>query len=116
MPVGEKTLFCTGAGGFIGRYILSHYLEKEECDVYLLENGRFRERLEHYLDEQVRARDAGCRSAADRRRGVSRAGTGAARGCTRAGRVTRGEGNAGNRRLGNRLNVFAGHSSRRYST
>ncbi len=50
----EKALFCTGAGGFIGRYILSHYLEKEECDVYLLENGRFQERLEAYLDEQVR--------------------------------------------------------------
>jgi len=49
----EKALFCTGAGGFIGRYILSHYLEKEECDVYLLENGRFQERLEAYLDEQV---------------------------------------------------------------
>jgi len=52
--MSEKALFCTGAGGFIGRYILSHYLEKEECDVYLLENGRFQERLEAYLDEQVR--------------------------------------------------------------
>jgi len=51
--MSEKALFCTGAGGFIGRYILSHYLEKEECDVYLLENGRFQERLEAYLDEQV---------------------------------------------------------------
>jgi thioester reductase-like protein len=44
--MSEKALLCTGAGGFIGRYLLSHYLEKEECDVYLLENGRFRERLE----------------------------------------------------------------------
>jgi thioester reductase-like protein len=52
--MSEKALFCTGAGGFIGRYILSHYLEKEECDVYLLENGRFQERLEAYLDEQIR--------------------------------------------------------------
>ena len=49
--MGEKALFCTGAGGFIGRYILSHYLEKEECDVYLLENGRFQERLEAYLNQ-----------------------------------------------------------------
>jgi thioester reductase-like protein len=53
--MGEKALFCTGAGGFIGRHILAHYLAKEECDVYLLENGRFQERLEAYLDEQVRA-------------------------------------------------------------
>jgi len=52
--MSEKALFCTGAGGFIGRYILSHYLEKQECDVYLLENGRFQERLEAYLDEQIR--------------------------------------------------------------
>jgi thioester reductase-like protein len=51
--VSEKALFCTGAGGFIGRYILSHYLEKEDCDLYLLEHGRFRERLETFLDEQV---------------------------------------------------------------
>ena len=55
--MSDKALFCTGAGGFIGRYILSHYLEREECDVYLLENGRFRERLEHHLDEQVRDPD-----------------------------------------------------------
>jgi nucleoside-diphosphate-sugar epimerase len=52
--MSEKALFCTGTGGFIGKYILSHYLEKEECDVYLLENGRFRERLEAYLDEEIR--------------------------------------------------------------
>ncbi|MCP5060704.1 MAG: NAD-dependent epimerase/dehydratase family protein [bacterium] len=51
--MSEKAVFCTGTGGFIGRYILSHYLEKEDCDIYLLENGRFQERLEAYLDEQV---------------------------------------------------------------
>jgi thioester reductase-like protein len=51
--MSEKALFCTGAGGFIGRYILSHYLEKEDCDLYLLEHGRFRERLETFLDERV---------------------------------------------------------------
>jgi thioester reductase-like protein len=51
--VSEKALFCTGAGGFIGRYILSHYLEEEECDLYLLEHGRFRERLESFLDERL---------------------------------------------------------------
>ena len=51
--MSEKSLFCTGAGGFIGRYVLSHYLEKEDCDLYLLEHGRFRERLETFLNEQV---------------------------------------------------------------
>jgi len=51
--VSEKALFCTGAGGFIGRYVLSHYLEKEDCDLYLLEHGRFRERLETFLDEEI---------------------------------------------------------------
>jgi nucleoside-diphosphate-sugar epimerase len=51
--MSEKALFCTGAGGFIGRYLLSHYLEKQECDLYLLEHGRFRERLETFLDEEI---------------------------------------------------------------
>jgi len=51
--VSEKALFCTGAGGFIGRYVLAHYLEKQDCDLYLLENGRFRERLDAYLDEGI---------------------------------------------------------------
>jgi thioester reductase-like protein len=51
--MSEKALFCTGAGGFIGRYVLSHYLEKEDCDLYLLEHGLFRERLDAFLDEQV---------------------------------------------------------------
>jgi thioester reductase-like protein len=50
--VTRKVLFCTGAGGFIGRYVLSHYLEEEDCDLFLLENGRFRERLDTFLDEQ----------------------------------------------------------------
>jgi thioester reductase-like protein len=51
--MSEKALFCTGAGGFIGRYVLAHYLEKEDCDLYLLEHGQFRERLEAYLDERI---------------------------------------------------------------
>ncbi len=51
--MNDKTLFCTGAGGFVGRYLLSHYLDKEKCDILLLEQGRFRERLEHFLDEHV---------------------------------------------------------------
>ena len=50
--MSEKTLLCTGSGGFIGRYILSHYLEKQDCELYLLEHGRFRQRLETFLDEQ----------------------------------------------------------------
>ena len=51
--MSEKALLCTGIGGFIGRYILSHYLEKQDCELYLLEHGRFRDRLEAFLDEQV---------------------------------------------------------------
>ncbi len=51
--MSNKTLFCTGAGGFVGRYILSHYLQKEACEIFLLEQGGFRERLEHFLDEVI---------------------------------------------------------------
>jgi len=51
--MSEKTLLCTGTGGFIGRYILSHYLEKQDCELYLLEHGPFRDRLEGFLDQQV---------------------------------------------------------------
>lgn len=51
--MSDKALFCTGAGGFIGRYIVAHYLEKEDCDLYLLEHGQFRQRLESFLDEQI---------------------------------------------------------------
>ena len=46
----EQAVFFTGAGGFIGRYILAHYLERGDCDLYLLENGRFCKRLKEYLD------------------------------------------------------------------
>jgi thioester reductase-like protein len=48
-----KGVFFTGAGGFIGRYILRHYLDEPDCEIYLLENGRFRERLERFLDTAV---------------------------------------------------------------
>ena len=51
--MSEKALLMTGAGGFVGRSVLSHYLEREDCDLYLLEHGRFRERLESYLDGQI---------------------------------------------------------------
>ncbi len=51
--MSEKLVFVTGAGGFIGRYILSHYLDEQDCDFVLLEQGRFRERLEQFLDEKV---------------------------------------------------------------
>lgn len=53
--VSGKAVFCTGAGGFIGRYILSHYLEKEDCDLYLLEYGQFRDRLQAFLEAQLRS-------------------------------------------------------------
>ncbi len=49
----DKTLFCTGAGGFVGRYLLTHYLENQDCEIVLLEQGKFRERLERFLDQHV---------------------------------------------------------------
>lgn len=51
--MSEKTLFCTGAGGFVGRHLLSRYLQREQCDIYLLEQGGFRERLERFLAEEI---------------------------------------------------------------
>lgn len=51
--MSEKALFCTGAGGFVGRYLLAHYLENESCDIFLLEQGQFQRRLEQFLDEQI---------------------------------------------------------------
>ncbi len=51
--MSEKAVLCTGTGGFIGRYILAHYLEEQDCLLYLLEHGGFRDRLEAFLDEQV---------------------------------------------------------------
>jgi thioester reductase-like protein len=51
--MSQKALLCTGAGGFIGRYLLAHYLEEQDCDLYLLEHGRFVERLEAFLDEEI---------------------------------------------------------------
>ncbi len=49
----KKTVLCTGCGGFIGRYVLEHYLAKQDCDLYLLEHGRFRDRLVAFLDREV---------------------------------------------------------------
>ena len=61
--MSDKAVFFTGAGGFIGRYILAHYLEEEDCDLYLLEHGRFAWRLRDFLrtilpdvDQRNRAR------------------------------------------------------------
>jgi len=51
--MADKALFCTGAGGFIGRYLLSRYLENETCEIFLLEQGRFRQRLEAFLDQYL---------------------------------------------------------------
>jgi len=51
--MSEKTVFFTGAGGFIGRYILTHYLQRGDCDLYLLENGKFRERLRAFIESTV---------------------------------------------------------------
>lgn len=52
--MATQTVFFTGAGGFIGRYILTHYLDHTPCDLCLLENGKFCERLRTFLDATVR--------------------------------------------------------------
>lgn len=51
--MATQTVFFTGAGGFIGRYILTHYLERGDCDLYLLEHAKFRERLQQFVDSAV---------------------------------------------------------------
>lgn len=51
--MSEQTIFMTGAGGFIGRYILRHYLERTDCSLYLLEHGRFCERLRTFVAKNV---------------------------------------------------------------
>jgi len=51
--VSVKALFCTGGGGFVGRYIVAHYLDETDYDLFLLEHGRFRERLEAFLDDGI---------------------------------------------------------------
>lgn len=45
----------TGPGGFIGRNILPHYYDREDCTLYLLEHGRFVARLREYLDRNLPA-------------------------------------------------------------
>jgi len=61
--MADKAVFITGAGGFIGRYLVARYLEREDCDLYLLEQGRFTWRLRDFLrsaapdvDQRNRAR------------------------------------------------------------
>ena len=51
--MANKAVFMTGAGGFLGRYILERYLDEQECGLYLLENGRFCERLRGFLEEHI---------------------------------------------------------------
>jgi thioester reductase-like protein len=51
--MGSKAVFFTGAGGFLGRFILSHYLERDDCDLFLLENGPFLKRLEAFVDSRL---------------------------------------------------------------
>lgn len=46
------TILFTGAGGFIGRYLLPHFFEGDD-DIYLLEHGSFIRRLNRYLDEHA---------------------------------------------------------------
>lgn len=51
--MGAKVVFFTGAGGFIGRYILKHYIAEPDCELLLLERGVFLERLRDWLDKNV---------------------------------------------------------------
>ncbi len=51
MATGGRLI--TGAGGFIGRNILPHYYDREDCILYLLEHGQFVDRLRRYLDAHV---------------------------------------------------------------
>jgi thioester reductase-like protein len=48
-----QVVFFTGAGGFIGRYLLSHFLKREECDLFLLEHEACLERLRAHVDARV---------------------------------------------------------------
>jgi thioester reductase-like protein len=45
-----KAVFMTGAGGFLGRYILARYLQRDDCDLFLLENGPFCARLAKFVE------------------------------------------------------------------
>ncbi len=47
--MAEKSLLITGAGGFLGRFVLDRYLNNYAHDLYLLENGSFVEKLRAYL-------------------------------------------------------------------
>lgn len=49
----DKVVLFTGAGGFLGRYILRHYLDETDYDLYLLEHGPFRDSLKAHLDATV---------------------------------------------------------------
>lgn len=48
--MADKGVFITGAGGFLGRYILAHYLQRADCDLFLLENGPFCKRLQAFVE------------------------------------------------------------------
>jgi thioester reductase-like protein len=47
--MADRAVFMTGAGGFIGRYLMRHYLAREDCDLFLLENGPFVSRLQSFI-------------------------------------------------------------------
>ncbi len=51
--MAEQTIFFTGGGGFIGRYILAHYLNRTQADLVMLENGKFCDRLRAFLDGTI---------------------------------------------------------------
>ena len=48
--MGERGVLITGAGGFLGRYVLERYLaDYPEHTLYLLEHGPFLKKLDDYL-------------------------------------------------------------------
>ena len=49
--MSERGLLITGAGGFLGRFVLERYLNLyPDCTLYLLEHGPFIHKLRQYLD------------------------------------------------------------------
>lgn len=59
--MAQRGIFFTGAGGFLGRFLLPHYLNRADTELFLLENGPFCARLRGFVeasvpDEKLRAR------------------------------------------------------------
>ncbi len=58
--MAQRGMFFTGAGGFLGRFLLAHYLGRDDTDLFLLENGPFCEKLRAHVEAALP--DAGQRA------------------------------------------------------